>query len=318
MDRQQNEKVNKRPQAQNPQRNDRSAELRKNNPSRTPARSSPSPNRRPVQSGNQLRPAKGLSDNLKSQTPLNRRLRQRSTPVEPGTSRRATAQQQFKIKTNDKRRKKRSRSIALIITVLGLLAYAVLMPIGYAIFKASLNGTISASANEYVYQLGSDKDVYSKKIYSVNRIKRGETYYIDMDSIADYCSLTTTGNDISMRYVIKDTEESIEFVLGQSVAYINGVPERTGADVFVSGGRIYVPLNFAVRCFNGLNITLDTENFKITIERQTDEYGKYVELSFPYKLPSNTSPINFGELPIEIQNQIIAANPIDPEPPALS
>lgn len=303
-------------QAQNVHRPNRPAPRPKTNANMQPNRQTPKNTANSgVRQGAQLRPPKGLSDNLRSQTPLNRQMRQRTTPVEPGTARRATVQQQFKVRTTDKKQRKRIRSIALIISVLALLVYAIFVPIGFIIFKATLNGTITNSGKEYVYQLGSSKDVYSKKIYSTSKIKRGGTYYIDMDSIADYCSLTTTGSDVSMRYVVKDSEESIEFVLGQSIAYINGVPERTGADVFVSGGRVYVPLNFAVRCFNGLNITLDTENYKITIEKQTDQYGKYLELSFPYKLPSNTKPINFGELPIEIQNQIIASNTTEPDAP---
>ncbi len=49
-----------------------------------------------------------LQNNLKSQTPLNRRMRQKTAPAEPGTRRRATKPQYYRIKEEQERKKKRT------------------------------------------------------------------------------------------------------------------------------------------------------------------------------------------------------------------
>jgi hypothetical protein len=134
-----------------------------------------------------------------------------------------------------------------------------------------------------------------------------------MDSLADYCKLTTTGDGNVMRYVVRETSESVEFVMGESIAYINGVPERTGGNAFVYDGKVHIPLEFAKRCFLNLEITLNTEKNSITIVRSTDEKGNYVPLDFPYKLTDGTDKIVFGDLDVEIQEQIIKQN--QPTPP---
>ena len=111
-----------------------------------------------------------------------------------------------------------------------------------------------------------------------------------------------------MRYVVRSTSESVEFVIGESIAYINGVPERTGGNAFMYAGKVHIPLEFAQRCFNNLEITLDTERNRISIVRKTDSRGEYLDLDFPYKVVSENNRIIFGELEVEIQEQIIKQN----------
>ena len=129
-----------------------------------------------------------------------------------------------------------------------------------------------------------------------------------LNAVAQYCDLTVTGDGKHMRYVVRETEESVEFVLGESVAYINGVAERTGGNSFVSDGKVYIPLEFAKRCFLNLDITIDTKLSRITIVRKTDDKANYLPLDFPYKLTDASDKIIFGELDVDIQEQIIKQN----------
>lgn len=264
------------------------------------------------------RPA-GLKDNLRSQTPLNRKLRQQTAPSEPGTERRTSTPQYFKVKQSDKRARssaKKGMPFSLRVTILALIAYAVILPITILLFSVMLPRAAVSDGKDVVYQLGTNKNVISRKIYSSSSIKRNGIYYVDMDSIASYCNLTVTGNSERMRYVVRESGEAVEFLIGQSIAYINGVSERTGGDAYVSSGKVYVPLEFAKRCFVGIDIALDLKNSKITIIRQTDANGEALALSFPYKLPNTMESINFGELDAEIQNDIIMQNqPTQPENP---
>lgn len=254
---------------------------------------------------------KGLQDNLRSQTPLGRTLKKKNAPTEPGTVRRS-APQQFKVKPNKKKSKSKRLTPVAASIILGILAYAILLPICVLSVALALPHHSTPETDDFTYQLGTGKNIYSVKVYGYERVRRGDVFYVDMDGLAEYCNMTTTGNSQKMRYVVRSTGESVEFLVGESVAYINGVSERTDANVFINDGKLYVPLSFAKRCFKGLDITLDLEKNKITISRQSDGNNGFVELSFPYKQSDTTGGIIFAELDPEIQNDIIMQN----QPPA--
>ena len=267
---------------------------------------------------NPVKKQSGLSDNLRSQTPLQRQMRKKSAPSEPGTVRR-TATQQFKIRQDGQKRPKQkrqkvNRSFTKRVLVLGLIAYFILLPLSVLLSNLLLSSSAMTETDDFSYRLGTGKNTVSIKTYSYSRVYRNGVYYIDMDALADYCELTTTGDGKNMRYVVRESAEAVEFVIGESIAYINGVPDRTGGNAFFYGGKVHIPLEFAKRCFNNVDITLDTERNRITIVRNTDDNGDYLILDFPYKLTDGTDKIVFGELDVEIQEQIIKQNqPVIPE-----
>ena len=264
-------------------------------------------------------PSRGLSDNLRSQTPLNRTLRKQKKPVEPGTVRRDNAPQHFKVNSDlnrkqTKRKNKRNPSILTFMLVCGFIMYAVIMPVIILSIKFALPRHSTGQTGDYIYQLGPDNNVYSTKIYDYTRVKLGNEYYVNMDTLADYCTLTTTGDNEAVRYVVRSSGDYVEFIIGQSIAYINGVQERTGGIIQLKNDTVYVPASFASRCFIGINITIDEMNNKITIVRSQNENGEYVDLSFPYKLPKQSNRINFADLDSDIQEIIIMQNqPKQPE-----
>lgn len=258
------------------------------------------------------RQARGLEDNLRSQTPLNRTLRKQTAPSEPGTVRRDNAPQYFKLKTDRKKRskarKKGAPSLLRFIVLTGVIIYAVMIPIIILCVKIALPSNSTTKTKDFTYQLGPDGNVYSSKIYSYTKVRVGNEYYINMDSLAEYCSLTTTGDSQTIRYVVRSSGDYVEFVIGQSIAYINGVQERTGATVMLKNNILYVPVTFAQRCFNGVEINVDESENKITIVRLQDSSKNYLDLSFPYKLPKTNDKINFADLDADIQEIIIMQN----------
>ncbi len=257
---------------------------------------------------------RGLSDNLRSQTPLNRTLRKQNVPSEPGTVRRDNAPQHFKVKSDLKQKPrpknspKNNKSLFSFIIITGLIMYAIIVPIIVLSVMIALPRHSTPQTDDYTYQLGPDKNIYSSKIYDYTRVKVGKEFYINMDSLAEYCTLTTTGNSERIRYVVRSSGDHIEFVIGQSIAYINGVQERTRGIILSKNDIIYVPMEFAKRCFLGIEITLDEEHNKITIIRTQNEDGSIDELSFPYKLPNVSDRIIFADLDADIQEQIILQN----------
>lgn len=284
-----------RPSMQNPQ-NRSQAPKRQPPIQKTPSRKKPS----------------DLSDNLRSQTPLQRQMRKQNQPSEPGTVRRK-ATQQFKIRQSGQKPQKKvragvNRSFGKRVLILGAIGYLILLPIAILTVSLLLRANVATSTDDFRYQLGEGKNTVYRKTYAYSRVCRDGVYYVDMDSIAEYCTMTTTGDGKNMRYVVRSTSESVEFVIGESIAYINGVPERTGGNAFMYAGKVHIPLEFAQRCFNNLEITLDTERNRITIVRKTDSRGEYLDLDFPYKVVSENDRIIFGELEVEIQEQIIKQN----------
>ncbi len=223
-------------------------------------------------------------------------------PTEPGSVRRATARQYFRIK--DDSSAKKSLSLFGRRVLLVLLCYAVLMPVSLFLVYLWLPHHSTPETKDYVYQIGPDGNYLSRKTYAWNVVRSGDVYYLDMNSLASYCDLTTTGDEEIMRYIVKASGETLAFVIGQSIAYINGIQERTGGNVYLRGGKVYVPLDFVNRCFIGVTATVDADRNKITIVRDTDENGTPATVSFPYKEAVVSQPIRFADLDADLQYQI--------------
>lgn len=248
-----------------------------------------------------------LKNSLRSQTPLNRRMQQkRSAPADPGTIRRTSKPQYYRIKDDEP--VKRGVPVFFKRAFLVLICYAVLMPVSVLLFALSLSQHSTPETNDYIYQVGPDKGYYSRKVLPWSVVRSGSDYYLNMTELAAYCGLTTTGDDSAIRYVVKETGETVEFVLDQSVAYVNGIQERTGANAYMKNGNVYVPLDFVDRCFSGIDTSVDLEKSKITVLRKTDSDGNPMTLSFPYKPAAATDAIRFADLPYDLQMQILIQN----------
>ena len=246
-----------------------------------------------------------LKNNLKSQTPLNRKLMQKNIAPEPATKRRSK-QQYFRIKNN----KKKERSVLKNRVLLVLVLYAILMPIALGLFWAWLPKHKTPETNNYTYQIGPDNNIISKKVYSWSTVRTGDTYYLDMTGIAELCNMTTTGDAESMKYATKDNDEQIEFFLGESLAFVNGIPCRMENISYLKNNKVYVPLDFVKNCFKGLTVTLDSALNKITIIRETDKTGAYLSITFPFKQAALSDSIDFSSLDKELQEEIILRNEI--------
>ncbi|MBQ7124892.1 MAG: hypothetical protein IJO00_00880 [Clostridia bacterium] len=251
-----------------------------------------------------------LKNNLKSQTPLNRKLMQKNIAPEPAMKRRSK-QQYFRIKSD----KRKERSVLKNRILLVLVLYAILMPIAVGIFWAWLPKHQTPETNNYTYQIGPDNNVISKKVYSWSTVRSGDTYYLDMSGIADLCNMTTTGDSKSMKFTSKDSGESVEFFLNESLAFINGIPCRMDDISYLKNDKVYVPMDFVKNSFKGLTVTLNTDTNKITIIRETDKTGAYLPLVFPFKQASLSYSIDFSSLDKELQEEINLRNGIGTLPP---
>jgi hypothetical protein len=252
-----------------------------------------------------------LRNNLRSQTPLSRRRQQKlNTPDEPGTRRRTSMKQYYRIKEDDDLERK-PHAFRRILFVAA--CYAAIMAVCVGGIALWLPHHSTKETGNYVYQVGPDGSFYSRRTYSWDVVRSGDTFYLNMTEIASYCGMTTTGDNKVMRFIVKESGETLEFVIGQSVAFVNGVQERVGGNTYMANNKVYVPVDFVNRCIIGIDATVDTENNKITVLRETMSDGSYSPISFPYKPSQTTTAIRFSDLDHDLQLQILIQNqPKDP------
>ena len=160
----------------------------------------------------------------------------------------------------------------------------------------------TAQTKDFAFQLGTEKaDPISWKLV----IKEG-VYYVDLTLVADYCNLATTGDNITQRFVSKETGQDAVFTVGDGVAVLNGVNLRMEGGCFENEDHLFVPINFINHSFDGVNIALDTSKNKITVTRTTDADGKEMSVTFPFvsEHGSESQPIRFYDLDYELREQI--------------
>lgn len=291
-------------------------------------RNNKSPNKNPNISGTAAngKASKSNINDIKSQTPVNRKLRMKNVSDQPGTSKRVTAPQHFRIKEdgdkkqvkskpvtpkvaekNDSAKKKsKKRSVIRSRIMLVVILYLILMPSALLLFYSWLPKHKTPETQNYIYQVGENGSVISRNVYPWNVVRRGNVYYLDMNGIADFCDLITTGDSERIRYIERTSRESVEFCLDSSVVSVNGYIGHMDDDSYYSNGKVYVPLEFVNRCFVGVTAELDKDNNKITVKRDRDEKGNYVSLSFSYRPTATNDSILFSDIDPDIQNEILA------------
>lgn len=231
-------------------------------------------------------------------------MRQNTVSAEPGTRRRETKPQYFRIKEEQERRRKRTIFGYRVLCV--LIIYAVLMPIALLLFRLWLPRHTTPETQDYTYIVMSGSSVVSRRSYPWATVRTESVYFLDMTGIAELCDMTTTGDAESLKFTVRSSGESVRFMIGQSLAYVNGIPERMEADCRMKNGRLYVPMEFVNRCFSGVSGVLDTERNRITVTRATDDKsGAETEISFAFKQSEASDPIDFDSLDASIREEIL-------------
>ena len=181
----------------------------------------------------------------------------------------------------EKYRLKKRREAALKVFfarfLLFLLVFAVMCGITAGLFFFNLTKQDSADVSGYTYQIGDEK--YTMR-YS-DAVKSGRLY-ISFTDVAELCDLALTGSVNDMKFVIKgDEAETVRFVVGTRIAYVNTVETRLSADSYYKNDKLYVPVDFVSAYFKGLSVTVDEKAHKVTVERrllnELDENGKLVK-----------------------------------------
>ena len=203
-------------------------------------------------------------------------------------------------------KKHRSAAIRTFISrfMLFLVVFAILCGLTASLFFLNLTKQDSPDVSGYSYKIG-DERAYT---LSHDDAVRDGRIYVSFSDIAELCDLAVVGSTDDIKYVIKgDEAETIRFLTGTRVVYVNTVETRLGADSYYKDDELYVPVDFVSAYFKGLIVTVDEKAHKVTVAREIlnepDEKGKipegeeiiYGELSFLLQTPSTLDNIDEKE-----------------------
>lgn len=206
----------------------------------------------------------------------------RLTPEQLEINRRRRQREKYK----QRQQRREAMRVFLARFILFLLVLAVMSGICAAFFFFNLTRQDSSDSSGYSYQIGVDK--YTLK-YS-DAVRNGRVY-ISFTDVAELCGLAMTGSVDDMKFVIKgDEAETVRFVVGSRIAYVNTVETRLSGDSYYKNDELYVPIDFVGAYFKGLRVTLNEKDHRVTVERELLN-----ELDDNGKLKKGEEPI-YGEL----------------------
>ena len=189
--------------------------------------------------------------------------------------------------------------LARFFVFLGM--FVVLLAAAVGVFFLNLHSAEWTSQKNYTYTVGKNS-----KSVSYEKSVRNGTVYVNLTPIVDLCSLATTGDQTSLRYITRSGKENVQFNVGSRQVFMNGAEARLSAAPVFEDGELWVPYDFFPTYVSGLTSSLDEDKNKIDIKRVVDaESGEEADLSFiirsveplaalnEYNEFGNTSPVPF-------------------------
>ncbi len=180
--------------------------------------------------------------------------------------------------------------------------FVCLLALSVGLFYANLVKYERSARQDFVYKVGE-----TKTTVAYDSMVRNGTVYVNMTPIIELCEMAVTGDTAELRYISRDAKEHVQFIVGSTQVYINGVETRLTAAPYLDGEDLYVPCDFFTSYVSGLSLLYDTEKQSVTVDRTlvpetTDTYETLrfvIRSDAPlvglneYNEFGNTSPIEF-------------------------
>ncbi|MGI6167044.1 MAG: D-alanyl-D-alanine carboxypeptidase family protein [Eubacteriales bacterium] len=124
----------------------------------------------------------------------------------------------------------------------------------------------------------------SKRTIPYTDIVRGGVVYLNATELAYFCRMTLSGSYDKLK-LTSNSGDSAVFVPGKSTAKVNGADIAMPAPAILDGNELWLPCDFIISTFRGVNVTIDREKNKITVTREEAEGSKpekpvYVDVTF--------------------------------------
>lgn len=203
----------------------------------------------------------------------------------------------------------RAKNVFLILLASVLLA-SVLFLTSFGAFHVLFSlPAVGFDSGELEYCVGPSDNT---KTVSTEDYSRNGELYVSMADLVKLCGFTVTGTDDEIKYISPDEgNESVMFVVGTTIAYVNKVKLELRSPTFRDGGVLYVPYSFLYDYSTGLICTYEPETeedpAKLTVRKELENerdvltYGAepiYAPVAFRIK-----SPTVLGSLPEEALKQ---------------
>ncbi len=201
-----------------------------------------------------------------------------------------------------RRREKRMRVFFGRLAIF-LLMFVVLLGAACGLFYWNLVRYESDARQNFVYQVGEGNRGVS---YAYDKMMRGGDLYLNMTPIVELCELATTGDTKELRYISRDGKENVQFIVGSTQVFINGVEERLTSAPVLDDGELYVPYDFFTSYVSGVSALYDSEKQRVTVTKDKDaETGNLLNMAFVIRSVSpmialdeynefgQTSPVEF-------------------------
>lgn len=183
-----------------------------------------------------------------------------------------------------------------------LLMFCTLLAVSIGLFYANLVRYEHNSRRNFTYVVGS-----SSTTVSYDKMMQHGTLFVNMTPIVEMCEMAVTGDTAELRYITRDAKEHVQFIVGSTQVFINGVEERLTAAPYLDGEDLYIPYEFFNSYVSGISVLYDSEKNTVTAEQTLTEGSDdtYETLRFvirsdepltglnEYNEFGNTSPIDF-------------------------
>ena len=257
-----------------------------NNPKRVPPKR-PAPNSAPSRNAKKAAPVGQAPKN--APRPPQRPNVQKKAPTPPPRRRneesyvfsRSLSETQERILTERRERledaKKFRREDVKEKVIKGLIAFVatfvVIAIIVSVVVSSCLNADkIKKSKGEFVYKIGTNETELAYKDAVHDKM-----IYISMNSIAELCGLSLSGNVGSeLRFYTPDGSY-IAFSSGSSTANINGYGMEMPAEAKINGTECSVPLDFLSFVMGGIEINVDVKKNTVTVTRTEHPDSTHLE-----------------------------------------
>ncbi|MBR6515125.1 MAG: copper amine oxidase N-terminal domain-containing protein [Clostridia bacterium] len=183
-----------------------------------------------------------------------------------------------------KRKQTAFGKLLLVRLVLFLVVFTIMFSLTAGLFAMSLKPGKGFKGKSYTLQLGADIPKDAEKLASnvvdptyleipSSCATRYGELYIPISALSDMCSLSVTGSTEELRYLPRESDDqSVKFVVGSDIAYVNGSKVRMISPSFLYESRLYIPLDFMQKYSMGLDISIDEGNRKITVHKIQEGY----------------------------------------------
>ncbi len=183
-----------------------------------------------------------------------------------------------------------------------LLMFVLLLSGSVGLFYGNLVSYERSARQNFTYVVDG-----KKASVAYDSMMRGGTLYVNMTPIIEMCGMAVTGDTAELRYISRDAKEHVQFIVGSTQVFINGVEERLTAAPYLDGEDLYVPCDFFASYVSGISVLYDAEKQTVTVAKTPvpEQSDVFEPLRFVIRSDApleglnefnefgNTSPINF-------------------------